>query len=122
MSAVARYAVRRCCLSVPASDARKVDKALSGGADEVVLDLEDAVPPAHKLSARKALVERLSTLPATEKRLTVRVNAPRTPWCHADIVACASAGPVLRSIIVPKVESAGDLAFAERLLDGAESA
>ncbi|MEV4144438.1 CoA ester lyase [Amycolatopsis sp. NPDC049691] len=122
MSAEARYAVRRCCLSVPASDPYKVDKALACGADEVVFDLEDAVPPAQKPSAREVLVERLSIIPATEKRLTVRVNAPRTPWCHADIEACASAGPAVRSIIVPKVESAGDLAFADRLLDGAESA
>lgn len=116
MSSAARCAVRRCCVSVPAADARMVVEAPSGGAGEVGLDLEDAVPPARKSSARKMLVERLPTLSATEKRLAVRVNALRTPWCHADIVACA-VGPALWSIIVPKVESTGDLAFADRLIE-----
>lgn len=119
---MARHAPRRCCLTVPAPDTRKVDKALAGGADEVVLDLEDSVPPAEKAAARRALVERLSALTASDRRLSVRVNAPRTPWCHADIEACVSAGLAVRSIVVPKVESAGDLAFADRLLDGVESA
>ncbi|GAB3385443.1 HpcH/HpaI aldolase/citrate lyase family protein [Amycolatopsis echigonensis] len=122
MTAVARYAVRRCCLSVPASDSHKIDKALSGAADEVVLDLEDSVPPGEKAAARQALIRRFSPLEVVGKRLSVRVNAPGTPWCHADVAACAAAGPALQSIVVPKVESAGDLAFIDRLLDGVEAA
>ena len=54
---------------------------------------------------------------------SVRVNAPRTPWCHLDIAALgALAARPPASIVVPKVESAGDLAFVDRLLDGVEAA
>jgi citrate lyase subunit beta/citryl-CoA lyase len=54
--------------------------------------------------------------------VSVRVNAPRTPWCHLDIVALAALPQQPRAIVVPKVESAADLAFVDRLLDGAEAA
>jgi citrate lyase subunit beta/citryl-CoA lyase len=93
-------------------------KAQTLAADEIVLDLEDAVVPDAKATARAAAVAALSTWSGAA--VAVRVNAPRTPWCHGDIVAAAGCA-ALTSIVVPKVESAGDLAFVERLLDGAEA-
>jgi citrate lyase subunit beta/citryl-CoA lyase len=117
---------RRACLVVPGSAPQKLAKAAAVaarlGADEVVIDLEDAVPPAGKERARAAVVEALGALDWSGVALAVRINAPRTPWCHADLAALAAAAPALRSVVVPKVEGAGDLAFAERLLDGAEAA
>lgn len=113
---------RRACLVVPASAPEKLAKAARLGADEVVIDLEDAVAPAAKEAARAAAVEAAGALDWSGVALAVRVNAPRTPWCHADLAALAGAGPALRSVVVPKVEGAGDVAFAERLLDGAEAA
>lgn len=101
-------------------------KAPTRGADEIVVDLEDAVATSAKDEARATVLAALAEPQWRGVRCSVRVNAPRTPWCHADIVALASlpdatdAGPA--SIVVPKVESAGDLAFVERLLDGAEAA
>jgi citrate lyase subunit beta/citryl-CoA lyase len=103
-------------MSVPGSSAKMLAKAPTRGADEIVIDLEDAV-------ATSAKDEALREPQWQGVHCSVRVNAPRTPWCHADIVALASLGehgPA--SIVVPKVESAGDLAFVERLLDGAEAA
>jgi citrate lyase subunit beta/citryl-CoA lyase len=50
------------------------------------------------------------------------VNPPRTPWCHVELAELAAAPAALGSVVIPKVESAGDLAFVERLLDGTESA
>jgi len=97
-------------------------KAAGRGADEIVIDLEDAVPPAAKLDARAAVLAALAELESAGAAVAVRVNAPRTPWCHDDLAALAGAGTVLRSVVVPKVESPGDLAFVERLLDGAEAA
>ena len=105
---------RRACLSVPGSDPGKLAKAGGLGADEVIVDLEDSVAPPLKDAARGNLRELAGPV-------TVRVNAPGTPWCHLDVIACAQTGAV-RSIVVPKVESAGDLAFVDRLLDGAEAA
>lgn len=115
-------AAQRCCLSVPGTDERKLDKSTGSGADEIVLDLEDSVPPEQKAEARGRVVAWLGANPSPGVGVAVRVNPPRTAWCHADIEACAAvAGPV-RSIVVPKVESAGDLAFVDRLLDGVEAA
>src|SRR5829696_354828 len=113
---------RRCCLSVPGSSERMLAKAPGLGADEVVLDLEDAVAPDEKERARALVVEAIGSADWGATAVAVRVNAPRTPWCHADFVALAGAGPALGSVVLPKVEDAGDVAFAERLLDGARGA
>jgi citrate lyase subunit beta / citryl-CoA lyase len=99
-----------------------LEKAAAAGADELVLDLEDAVAPAEKEEARQGLMPLLEGIAAGGSAIAVRVNQPRSEWCHRDVEALAGAGPALGSIVLPKVESAGDLAFAERLLDGAEAA
>ena len=52
----------------------------------------------------------------------MRVNAIGTPWCHADLVALAASGREPVTAVLPKVEHADDLAFADRLLEGAEAA
>jgi citrate lyase subunit beta/citryl-CoA lyase len=92
------------------------------GADEVVIDLEDAVAPSAKDEARATVVAALQEPQWQGVRTSVRVNAPRTPWYHADVIAMASLAAGPDSIVVPKVESAGDLAFVDRLLDGVEAA
>lgn len=116
---VASGMLPRSCLVVPASDARKVSKALGTSADEVVLDLEDAVAPSAKEAARGAVVEILRAAPAT--RLAVRVNQIGTPWCHRDVLdVVAAALPAARvTVVVPKVDSAADVAFVDRLVRGA---
>lgn len=113
---------RRACLVVPGSAPEKLAKAVGLGADEIVVDLEDAVVPAAKDAARAAVVAALAGADWGETTLSVRVNAPRTPWCHADVAALAAAAGPLRAIVLPKVEGACDVAFVERLLDGAEAA
>jgi citrate lyase subunit beta/citryl-CoA lyase len=97
-------------------------KAPTRGADEIVIDLEDAVAASAKDDARAIVLAALREPQWRGVRCSVRVNAPRTPWCHADVIALASLAEGPASIVVPKVESAGDLAFVERLLDGAQAA
>jgi citrate lyase subunit beta / citryl-CoA lyase len=113
---------RRSCLSVPGSSEKMLAKAPTLGADELVLDLEDAVTPGAKHDARAQVIVALASGHFDGANVAVRVNAPGTPWCHADLIALAGASGTLRSVVLPKVESAGDLAFADRLLDGAERA
>jgi citrate lyase subunit beta/citryl-CoA lyase len=115
-------APRRSCLSVPGSSAEMLAKAPSRGADEIVIDLEDAVAISAKHEARETVVAALAEPEWRSVRTSVRVNAPRTPWCHLDITALASLPDVPETIVVPKVESPDDMAFVERLLDGAEAA
>jgi citrate lyase subunit beta/citryl-CoA lyase len=113
---------RRSVLSVPASDERKIAKALDSPADQVVLDLEDAVEPGSKDRAREVLTGVLSGLPdSAVGRVTVRVNPARSPWCVEDVLALAALPVLPGSLVLPKVESAGDVAFVDRLLDGAEA-
>lgn len=112
---------RRSCLSVPASSERKLEKAPALGADEVVVDLEDAVAAAAKDEARAAAVRVLAGDGWGATTVSVRVNAPRSAWCHLDVTALAAVDGIA-AIVVPKVESAGDLAFVDRLLDGVEAA
>jgi citrate lyase subunit beta/citryl-CoA lyase len=106
---------------VPAAPAAKLAKGPVLAADEVVLDLEDAVVPAVKDEARVAVVEALGGHWAAES-VAVRVNAIGSPWCHLDLAALAAAGSGALTAVLPKVESTGDLAFADRLLAGAEAA
>ena len=96
-------------------------KAPTRGADEIVIDLEDAVVASAKDEARETVVAALAGPQYDGVVTAVRVNAPRTPWCHRDVAALARLAGGAASIVVPKVQSAGDLAFVERLLDGVEA-
>ncbi|WP_340537356.1 HpcH/HpaI aldolase/citrate lyase family protein [Nocardioides sp. GXZ039] len=118
-------ALPRCALVVPASNPRMVAKALASTADEVVLDLEDAVAPAAKSEARDTVVETLTNAGPDGSRapaLAVRVNQIGSAWCHLDVLAVAgaiAAGAPAVTLVVPKVESAADVGFVDRLLRGA---
>lgn len=120
-SAIRQWARRRACLVVPGSSAAKLAKAATLGADEIVIDLEDAVARGMKDAGRQTVVDALAEMSFGSATVSARVNAPRTPWCHLDVLALAAAPGPLQSIVVPKVEDPGDLAFVERLLDGAEA-
>lgn len=110
----------RCsCLCVPASSARKLEKAAALAVDEVVIDLEDAVAVEAKESARAAAVTTLETWSGPQ--VAVRVNAPRSEWCHRDLLALGGLAQA-RSVVLPKVQGPGDIAFLDRLLDGIEAA
>jgi citrate lyase subunit beta/citryl-CoA lyase len=106
---------------VPAAPAAKLAKGHGLDADEIVLDLEDAVVPAAKDDARAAVVEALAQDFAAPA-VAVRVNAIGTPWCHLDLAAVAAAAREDVTVVLPKAEHPHDLAFADRLLDCAEAA
>jgi citrate lyase subunit beta/citryl-CoA lyase len=99
-----------------------LDKARGLDVDEVVIDLEDAVHEEAKARARSEVIHALATGGFGRTGLTVRVNAAGTPWAHQDLIAVGAAVARPRSVVVPKVEDAGDLAFVDRLLDGVERA
>jgi citrate lyase subunit beta/citryl-CoA lyase len=96
----------RSYLYVPGNRPERFDKACAAGADEVIIDLEDAVQPAEKDAARHALAAWLTP----ERRVVVRVNAENSPWFKADLAACE--GPGITGIILPKAERIGDEVIA----------
>jgi citrate lyase subunit beta / citryl-CoA lyase len=112
---------RRAILVVPAAPAAKLEKGRSLEADEVVVDLEDAVVPTAKDDARAVVADALAR-DFEARSVAVRVNAIGTPWCHLDLAAVAGCAREQVTVVLPKVEGAGDLAFADRLLAGAEAA
>lgn len=112
------HLTRRSALCVPAGDDRKLLKALSSGADEIVVDLEDAVAYDDKTRAREQLAR--FEWPSERPRVVVRVNAVGTPWCHRDLET-AVAVEAVSAVVLPKAESRADVGFAERLLDGLEA-
>ena len=112
---------RRSCLSVPGSSERMLAKARTLSADEIVIDLEDAVVPSQKDEARAATIAALREEGWHARSLAVRVNATGTPWFERDVRELAgAAGDGLDSLIVPKAESASGLEKVELLLESSE--
>jgi len=109
-------AVNRSFLFAPGNHARRVEKAFTLGADAVILDLEDAVAVAEKPATRKPVAEALARPRAC--RGYVRVNAPSTPFCYADLVAVIGKG--VDGVVLPKVESAADLHAIDWLMANLE--
>lgn len=83
-------------------------KAATLAADEVIVDLEDAVAEADKEAARATAVEGVRARPGGTTAL--RVNARGTPWWEDDLRAAAEARPDV--VVLPKVESPEDVAAA----------
>lgn len=99
----------RTLLFVPGDRPDRFAKAVSSGADLVVVDLEDAVAPGDKVSAR----DHADAWLARGNAAVVRINPPGTPWFEEDLARVAEHGcPVL----VPKAEDREVLAeIADRL-------
>jgi citrate lyase subunit beta / citryl-CoA lyase len=93
--------VNRSYLFTPGHNEKLLGKVFDAGADAVILDLEDAVPPEHKAAARHHVAGALWHHPAW-----VRINAARTPLAEADLNAI---GSLAYGIRIPKVESVEDV-------------
>ncbi len=105
----------RSALFVPLADERFLAKAHERGADALLLDLEDSVPPAHKITARARLPEAARRFAALGATVMVRVNS--APELVADDLQAAAQSQV-SAVFLPKVESAEQVIGAERLLGG----
>ena len=91
----------RSYLYVPGDDPRRIEKALSTGADAVVIDLEDSVAPKRKEEARSNAATVLESAPA--RPVFVRINTPGSEFAARDIAAVAALH--LSGLRLPKVES-----------------
>ncbi|KZM71430.1 HpcH/HpaI aldolase/citrate lyase family protein [Nocardia terpenica] len=118
-----RPSTRRSVLAVPGSNPRMLDKAKSLPADEVFLDLEDAVAPAAKAAARANIVAALNGSGWREQLRVVRVNDWTTEWTYADVITVVEgAGSELDAILLPKVLDAGQVRALDLLLTQLEKA
>jgi citrate lyase subunit beta / citryl-CoA lyase len=108
---------RRSVLYMPGSNARALAKAKSLPADALIFDLEDAVAPDAKASARDQVGAAVRAGGYGAREIIVRVNALITPWGHTDLAAVASVGA--DAVLLPKVESADGVRQALAVLDAA---
>jgi citrate lyase subunit beta/citryl-CoA lyase len=109
----------RSLLFVPVLAERFVAKAAERGADAVVLDLEDSIPPAAKAKARAKAGAVIDALAAQGADVMVRVNSARD--LLADDLA-AVVRPGLAAVVLPKVESAGNAGDAAARISDLEAA
>ncbi|MGE4559499.1 MAG: CoA ester lyase [Desulfobulbus sp.] len=112
---------RRSNLSVPGHLKKMHGKANESKADVIMLDLEDSVPVGEKSAARTQVIESLLGFDWSQKTVTVRINSLDTPFAYRDLLEVAeNAGHVIDAIVIPKVNTPGDIYFADRLLAGIE--
>ena len=108
----------RSLLYVPAHSERFIGGAARRGADAVILDLEDGVPPAHKDAARPGLKNAARRVGEGGADVLVRINRP---WGLAwrDLEAALAAG--VGWVLLPKVESAAQVGVVAEYLDELEA-
>ena len=107
----------RSMLFVPASRPDMIEKATRSAADAICLDLEDAVAPESKAASRAHIVQALQTLDFGGRVRMVRVNALDTEFAYRDVIEVVErAGAQIDLIMLPKVQSPGDLHFLDTLL------
>lgn len=102
--------MNRSYLFAPGHSEKLLTRVFAAGADAIMLDLEDAVPPKAKNTARAMVSKALADRPAW-----VRINAVGTPWCESDLEAV---GELAFGIRIPKTESAADVEWVSRRAPG----
>ena len=107
----------RTALFVPGNRPDRIDKAVNTPADAVIVDLEDAVPPAMKAEARPVVRDKIKE--HCTPRLLVRVNALDTEFVQAEVDAVVAEG--LACIIFPKMEKPEHIRKANQMLSDAEA-
>jgi len=104
-------------LYMPGSNARALEKGRGLDADALILDLEDAVAPEAKQTAREQVVAAVKEGGYGHREILVRVNSLATPWGYDDLVAAAQSGA--DAVLLPKVDSADMVRQAEAVIDAA---
>lgn len=109
-----RHRPRRSVLYMPGSNARALDKSRTLPADALIFDLEDAVAPDAKVTARTQVIQACEAGGYGEREILIRTNGLNTPWGYDDLVAVAGVGA--GAVLLPKVESAEMVRQAESVL------
>lgn len=119
---MSRHHAARSVLSTPGSNPRMIEKALASEADVVMIDLEDAVAPDEKGTARDHVAQALRDGDWRGRPRTYRMNALDSPWFVWDLayVFEATLGQV-DLIVVPKVGAPEDVHVVATMLSSLEA-
>jgi citrate lyase subunit beta / citryl-CoA lyase len=116
------HRLRRSELSTPGTSEKMIAKAAASDADLTFLDLEDAVAPSEKESARAKIVAGLNELDWGSSVRSYRINGVHTKWCHDDLIEVVTgAGANIDVIIVPKIKGPRDVWFVDDMLTQLET-
>ncbi len=120
----AKSRLQRSELAVPGSSPEMFEKALNSKADYIFLDLEDAVSPMDKITARKNVIKGLKELNWKEKgkTISVRINSPDTHYMYKDLIDIVEeVGDKLDTVLLPKAGTASDVYMIDCLLTQIET-
>ncbi|WP_290495246.1 HpcH/HpaI aldolase/citrate lyase family protein [Hyphomonas sp. UBA4494] len=98
---------RRSCLYMPGANERALEKAKTLPADTVIMDLEDAVPPEAKETARDTIRAAVTAGGYGHREIVVRMNGLDTEWGQADLKMAVEAGA--HALLAPKVIDGSDI-------------
>lgn len=98
---------RRSALYMPGSNVRALEKARSLPADAIIIDLEDAVAPDAKPTAREQACAAIAAKGFGPREVVLRTNGLDTPWAQDDFNAAMAAQP--DAVLIPKVSSVEQL-------------
>lgn len=112
---MAEARLRRSMLMTPGNRPDRMRKAAGHGADCLVLDLEDSVPPPAKPAARETVAQAVRELRGCGAELCVRINALGSGFGADDLAGLPL--DLVDSIMVPKVESAEGLLQVQSVLE-----
>lgn len=112
---------RRCLMFVPGSRPERYAKAIATDADQVCIDLEDAVAPADKDSARASVFAFLADTPASRSEIGLRLNPLSTELGQKDLAELEQSGLAPAFVMLPKVESVAELQQADLVLAGRDT-
>ena len=110
--------VRRSTMTFPVNVSRFTEKAYTRGADLLIMDLEDSVPPEEKANARELIKETIPKVAKGGSDVAVRINKP---VLQARMDLEASIWPGLTCVSVPKVESANDIKIVDDVITSLET-
>ncbi|MCY3859703.1 MAG: CoA ester lyase [Gammaproteobacteria bacterium] len=109
---------RRSVHFVPGPNEKMLTKSLESEADTLVIDLEDAVAPDDKATARDVICDWLANVDFGRKEVAIRLNALDTPWGLEDIDAIMTSPPHL--FMIPKAERLSELQLLNTLITNHE--
>lgn len=110
--------LRRAVHFVPGANEKMLQKSLALSADSLVLDLEDAVTPENKDSARETVTRWLKEVDFGRQERMVRMNPLDTPWGIKDLEVTMQGKP--DSYLVPKVRAKEDLLKIDTIISRME--
>ena len=119
-----RTRLQRSELAVPGSSPQMFEKALNSDADYIFLDLEDAVSPNDKLTARENTIKALREIDwrGKGKTISVRINSLDTEYMYRDVInIMEEVGDKVDTILIPKVGTESDVYQVDSMLSQIET-